>query len=176
MFFENFIIVRSYMTVLFHFLKSWIHRHKKNEIVIVITTLCILRNAVQLKPIWLFFYELKKQLWAWNKLFRIICRNFLKTCWYAFCDERKTMNVLNNCQLIEWFCLTIFLELWNVFFSFRGRQRYAANTRNVLADWLILSVQQWQRHWQLIESCFRFVNGDEYSLDKTGYLIASKIY
>ena len=55
MFFENFIIVRSYMTVLFHFLKSWIHRHKKDEIVIVITTLCIFRNAVQLKLIGMLF-------------------------------------------------------------------------------------------------------------------------
>ena len=114
-------------------------------------------------------------MWAWNMLFRIICRKFLKTCWFAFCDERKTMNVLNNCQLITWFCLNIFLELWNVFFSFRGSQKYAVNTGNVLADWIVLSIHQWQRHWQLIESCFRFVNGDEYSLDKTGYLIASKV-
>ena len=115
MFFENFIIVRSYMTVLFHYLKSWIHRHKKDEIVIVITTLCIFRNAVQLKPIELLFKELKKQLWAWNMLFRIFDQNFLKPCWFALCDERRKMNVLNNCQLIAWFCLIIFLELWNVF-------------------------------------------------------------
>ena len=121
----------------------------------------------------LLWYQI--QLWAWNKLFRIICRKCLKTCWYNFCDERKTMNVLNNGQLIAWFCLIIFLGILNVFFSFRGSQKYAANTRNVLADWIILPIKQWQIHWQLIVSCFRFVNGDECSIDKTGCLIASKV-
>ena len=78
MFFENFIIVRSYMKVLFHFLMPWILRHKKDEFVIVITTLCIFSNAVQLKPIGLLFQVLKKQLWAWNKLFRIYNNIFWK--------------------------------------------------------------------------------------------------
>jgi len=123
---------------------------------------------------WYAFLWFQKQLWAWNKLFRIICLKFLKTYWFAFCDERKTMNVLNNCQLIAWFCLIVFLKLWNVFFCFRGSQKYAANTENVLADWIILSIQKWQIHWQLIVSCFRFVKGDECSLDKTGCLITSK--
>ena len=114
-------------------------------------------------------------MWAWNKLFRIFNQNFLKTCWFALCDERRPMNMLNKCQLIALLCLIIFLELWNVFFSCRGSQKYAANTENVLADWIILSVQQWQRHWQLVESGFRFVKGDECSIDKTGCLIASKV-
>ena len=87
MFFENFIIDRSYMTVLFHFLKSWIHKHKKDEIVIVITTHCIFRNAVQLKPIGLLVQALKKQLWAWNKLFRI----FNKIYW-KLADSHYVMN------------------------------------------------------------------------------------
>ena len=87
MFFENFIIVRSYMTVLFHFLKSWIHRHKKDEIVIVITTLCIFRNAVQLKPIGMLFKLQKKKLRAWNKLFRI----FNKIYW-KLTDSHYVMN------------------------------------------------------------------------------------
>ena len=124
---------------------------------------------------WIVFLALKKQLWAWNKLFRIFNQNFLKTCWFTLCDERRSMNVLNNCQLIAWFCLIIFLELWNVFFSFRGSQKYAANTGNVLTDWIILSVQLSQRHWQLIESVFRFMKGDECSLNKTGCLVASKV-
>ena len=123
---------------------------------------------------WIAFLSVKKQFIDWNKFFRIFNHNFLNTCWFALCNERRSMNMLNKWQLIAWLCLIIFLELWNVFFSFRWSQKYAANTWNVLAEWIVLSIQQWQRHWQLIESCFRFVNGDEYSLDKTGYLIASK--
>ena len=108
-------------------------------------------------------------------LFRIFNHNFLNTCWFALCNEQRSMNMLNKWQLIAWLCLIIFLELWNVFFSFRGNQKSAANTVNVLADWIILSVQQWQIHWKLIESVFRFVKGDECSLDKTRCLIASKV-
>ena len=86
MFFENFIIVRSYMTVLLHFLKSWIHRHKKDEIVIVITTLCILRNAVQLKPIGMLFKRQKNNC-AWKKLFRIF-----KKIYWKLTDSHYVMN------------------------------------------------------------------------------------
>ena len=122
-----------------------------------------------------WFLGIKKTIVSLEYAFQNNLSKISENLLICFCDERKTINVLNNCQLIEWFCLTIFLELWNVFFSFRGSQKYAANTRNVLADWIILSIQQWQIHRQLIESCFRFVNGDECSLDKTGYLIASKV-
>jgi len=51
MFFEIFVLVRFYMTVLFHFLKPWRLRHEKDEIVIVIILLCFFRFAVQLKLI-----------------------------------------------------------------------------------------------------------------------------
>ena len=140
MFFENFIIFRSYMTVFFHFLMPWILRHKKYDFVFVITILCIFMNAVQLKPIEFLFKELKKQLWAWNMLFRKFDQNFLKPCWFALCDERRKMNVLNNWQLITWFCLIIFLGLWDLLFCFRGSSEFTVNTEIVLADWIILSI------------------------------------
>ena len=40
MFFEIIVLVRFYMTVLFHFLKPWKLRHEKDEIIIVIILLC----------------------------------------------------------------------------------------------------------------------------------------
>ena len=124
---------------------------------------------------WIAFLSVKKQFLDWNKFFRIFNQNFLNTCWFALCNERRSMNMLNKWQLIASLCLIIFLELWNVFFSFRGNQKSAANTVNVLADWIKLSIHKRQRHWQLIVFGFRFVKGDECSLDKTRYLIASKV-
>ena len=124
---------------------------------------------------WIAFLSVKKQFLDWNKFFRIFNQNFLNTCWFALCNERRSMNMLNKWQLIAWLCLIIFLELWNVFFSFRGSHKYAANTGNVLTDWIILSDQLSQSHRQLIESVIRFVKGDECSLDKTGCLVASKV-
>ena len=129
------------MTVLLHLLMSWILGQEKDAIVIVFIQHWFFQVCCSAQIDWNAFLCFQKQLCAWNKLFRLIHRKFLKTCWFAFCDERKTMNVLNNCQLIAWFCLIIFLELWNVFFSFRGNQKYAVNKVNVLADCIILSVQ-----------------------------------